>query len=76
MITSITDVSPTIVRIRVSKNTSAAERSNIIRRASSCNNTVSMNGRTITIRSHDGDVIPAWAYEPAWGDTVAFRPDV
>ena len=75
MIISITDVSPSVVRIRLTKNTSDAERADILHRASNCNTAVSISGRTITIRSLNGDGIPAWAYRAAWGDSVNIRPE-
>ena len=77
MILSITDEAPNRVRIRLTKNTSVAERADIIHRVSAPYNViVSANGRTITIQTLDGDGIPAWAYRAAWGESVNIRPEV
>ena len=77
MIISITDVSKSVVRIRLTKNTPAAERADIIHRVSNPDNAiVSTSGRTITIQTLDGDGIPAWAYRAAWGESVNIRPEV
>lgn len=76
MIISITDVSPSVVRIRLTKNTSDAERADILNRLSDSYATVTTSGRTITVRSLDGDGIPAWAHRAAWGDSVDIRPEV
>jgi hypothetical protein len=76
MIISITDISPSTVHIRLTKTTSAAERNEILHRASDPDNAiVSISGRTITIRSLNGAGIPAWAYRAAWGDAVDIRPE-
>lgn len=75
MILSIADESPSIVRIRLAKNTSAGERADILNRLSDSYATVTTSGRTITVRSLDGDGIPAWAYRAAWGDSVDIRPE-
>jgi len=77
MIISLIDETPGLVRIRLTKNTSAAQRKEILHCASNSNSLVSISGRTITIRSlivDDG--IPAWAYRAAWsGGSIEIRPE-
>ena len=79
MILSITDVNQSCVRIRIrmSKDSTSAERARVLSYAGGFNNVAMIKGRTITARWHprDQEGVPAWALRAALPSNIEIAPE-